>query len=56
MQHESLLFALYYTDVRVALLHSFSNIGIISATGLVTILKSSVMSKATLFPPNGVCP
>jgi len=34
----------------------FSNIGIIIATGLVTLLKSNVLSKDALFPPNGTCP
>jgi len=34
----------------------FSNIGIILATGLVTLLKSNVLSKDALFPPNGTCP
>ena len=34
----------------------FSNIGIILATGLVTLLKASVLSKDALFPPNGTCP
>jgi len=45
-----------YRELGINMGFFFSNIGIISATGLVTILKSSVMSKATLFPPNGVCP
>jgi len=34
----------------------FSNIGIISATGLVTVLKATALSQAVLFPPNGTCP
>lgn len=34
----------------------FSNLGIITATGLVTLLKTTVLSKPVLFPPDGACP
>lgn len=34
----------------------FSNLGIIAATGLVVLLKATVLSKGALFPPDGECP
>ena len=45
-----------YRELGINLGFFFSNIGIITATGLVTILKATVMSKKALFPPHGVCP
>ncbi|KAL1523069.1 hypothetical protein AB1Y20_018029 [Prymnesium parvum] len=44
-----------YRELGINMGFFFSNIGIISATGFVTVLKSTVLSQSTLFPPDGNC-
>jgi len=45
-----------YRELGINMGFFFSNIGIILATGLVTLLKVTALSQDALFPPNGTCP
>ena len=45
-----------YRELGISIGFFFSNIGIISATGIVVLLKATVLSQAALFPPAGACP